>query len=120
MERRKINATYPMPLVLLATEGPAPGIHAAHDAELGTIAVDWKAATVSLEFSTTAGTKCCIVFHGFTRIELPRLQPWGPSVHINGIECTSLGDYAVEFQSGDSLRVVAERWSFTVGTAAEA
>jgi hypothetical protein len=69
-------------------------------------------ATVRLwEDSAKQSKAYSIRWEGVTDIAIPRGQPWGPSVSINA--ATADGKiYQLEMQSGDCIKVTAERFAF--------
>lgn len=53
-----------------------------------------------------------LVFEGFTSIELPRRESWGPSSSVKSSAELETGQFEIELQSGDTLRIEAAHWSF--------
>lgn len=75
-----------------------------HDATLVGITLDWAAGHLTMELQTASGPTA-IRASGVIGVEVPRHQPWGPSVSVNEVR---LGDQRleIEMQSGD--RIVGE------------
>ena len=78
--------------------------------------MDWDKAKVSVTVLLVGGVPATLEFQQVTGADLPRVQPWGPSSSINEVKQSSEGEYALEMQSGDNLRVKAASWSFSITT----
>lgn len=83
-----------------------------HDSVLHTVRVDWADATCVCEISAFVepGNEAQpreLVFRCLESLELPRQQPWGPSVFINRALQPSPRTFQLEMQSGDVIEVVA-------------
>ena len=89
-----------------------------HDATLLSVALDWKEAEVKVLVLLLGGIPATLGFHKVTDAVLPRDQPWGPSNSINGASEVSVGKYAIEMQSGDTLHFNAASWSLRITASA--
>jgi hypothetical protein len=87
-----------------------------HDWTLLSILYDWGAARVTLALRRPDGAVAEIVAEGVSRLNVPRLNKWGPSVSVYKILGPANGEgqggdhaqqIAVEMQSGDVITVVA-------------
>jgi hypothetical protein len=83
-----------------------------HDAILATIYVSWESARCDLRFRPVGLQSHVLVFEGFTNIELPRRESWGPSASVNTVRQAESGLFELELQSGDTIRIEATHWSF--------
>ena len=84
-----------------------------HDATLTGISLDWPTKTVDLAVEIEERGTVHIKCRGFVRVIVPREEPWGPSVSINGISEPAkheIGIWAlrVEMQTGDMIEILAE------------
>lgn len=82
-----------------------------HDATLSAIYVSWEAARCDIRLFPVGMPPHLLVFEGFTNIELPRRESWGPSSSVNAVKETD-GQFKIELQSGDTIRVEAPLWAF--------
>lgn len=88
-----------------------------HDAVLRSIEIEWKEAKCILELSAflernQEAQPCRVVFLGVTKVVVPREEPWGSSVYINGVSQPSRNEFRLEMQSGDELRIEAKKVFF--------
>ena len=83
-----------------------------HDATLSAISVSWAAARCDIRLLPVGLAPHMLVFEGFTSIELPRRESWGPSSSINSSSEQMTGKFEIELQSGDTLRIEAKHWTF--------
>ncbi len=85
-----------------------------HDAVLLTVEVNWADGTIILQTSAAHGS-WIIVISGATYVQIPRNQPWGPSVCINAIRLQlpkqTLQRIELEMQSGDVISIEGETLS---------
>jgi hypothetical protein len=82
-----------------------------HDATLSAICVSWDEARCDIQLRPVGMPPHVLVFEGFTNIELPRRGSWGPSSSVNSV-IERDGQFEIELQSGDTIRVQAPRWGF--------
>ena len=86
-----------------------------HEWTLVSIQFDWRAARVTLRLRRPDAGPTDIVADGVLRLDVPRRNPWGPSVSINRVlgptspegEAGGAQRIAIEMQSGDVITVVA-------------
>jgi hypothetical protein len=83
-----------------------------HDAVLAAIYISWEAGRCDLRIHPVGTTSHLLVFEGFTALEFPKQEPWGPSSSINAVREPKQGQFEIELQSGDVLRVLAKCWSY--------
>lgn len=83
-----------------------------HDAVLISVLVSWDVARCELRFRPVGTLPHLLVFEGFTRIDLPRHESWGPSSSVNSVRQPRNGLFEIELQSGDTLSIEALRWAF--------
>ena len=83
-----------------------------HDAVLAQIYISWEAARCDLHLCPVGLESHLLVFEGFTNIELPRRENWGPSSSILALAQPHRGLFEIELQSGDTIRVEASHWVF--------
>jgi hypothetical protein len=89
-----------------------------HDATISVVTVDWARAvvTVRLTLCDDGTPEAELVVTGFTDVQLPRREPWGPSVSVNEATVSTdplLGKQLhLQLQSGDILRVEAASIAF--------
>jgi len=77
-----------------------------HDATLLGIHYAWEARSLTINVRTSDGERE-LRFGEVVRVEIPQLQPWGPSVSVNTVRVTP-GESAssrieVRMQSGDVI-----------------
>jgi len=108
-----VNRRVEPPTLFLQTELPVPfDTLPLHDAVLTSISVGWDAARCELRFRLVDRPSHVLVFEGFTNIELPRRESWGPSSSVNSARQPAYGVFEIELQSGDVIRIEAPRWTF--------
>lgn len=83
-----------------------------HDASLEAIYISWEAARCDLRLRPVGLPSHLLVFEGFTNIDLPRRESWGPSSSVNTLAQPREGLFEIELQSGDKIRVQASHWAF--------
>lgn len=83
-----------------------------HDATLDGIYFAWAEGRCTLELATVELGERVLVFSGVTEVQIPKEQPWGPSVSINAVREPSPNRFEIELQSGDVLQVQAGGWAF--------
>jgi hypothetical protein len=83
-----------------------------HDALLAAIYISWEAARCDLRLRPVGLPSHLLVFEGFTNIELPRRESWGPSSSVNSLAQPQEGLFEIELQSGDTIRIQASYWAF--------
>jgi hypothetical protein len=82
-----------------------------HDATLSAICINWHAARCEIQLLPVGRLPLVLVFEGFTNIELQRRETWGPSSSVNSVKERD-GQFEIELQSGDTIRVAAPRRAF--------
>jgi hypothetical protein len=80
-----------------------------HDATLRGLVVSWPDGSVTARFRTASG-EVVITARGLRHLDLPRDEPWGPSVSVNRVVQTA-GRLTIEMQSGDVVTIDAETFS---------
>src|SRR5476649_2208289 len=83
-----------------------------HDATLSAIYVDWKAARCDIRLLPVGLAPHLLVFEEFTNIELPRRESSGPSSSVHKSIEQKTGQFEIELQSGDTIRIEASNWTF--------
>jgi len=83
-----------------------------YDATLAAIYISWDAARCDIRLRPVGLPPHMLMFEGFTNIELPRRESWGPSSSVNKSIQVQDGKFEIELQSCDSIRVEAARWEF--------
>ncbi|GAB3367912.1 hypothetical protein GCM10027317_00760 [Massilia agri] len=83
-----------------------------HDASLAAIYISWEAARCDLRLRPVGLPSHLLVFEGFTNIELPRRESWGPSSSVNSLAQLHEVLFEIELQSGDTIRIEASHWTF--------
>ena|ERR1700693_3236016 len=90
-----------------------------HDAVLKELRVDWAARTCLAEMDAFVdglekpAQPLRIVWHKVEEVVVPHRDPWGNSVHINSAREED-GQFMIEMQSGDVIRIVAKNVEFSV------
>ena len=85
-----------------------------HDATLRQLRLDWS-QHLCIASVLTVGSPAVehqIIWHGVSEALIPHRAPWGESVSINTVRAESGSVFVVEMQSGDEIRIVAERFEF--------
>jgi hypothetical protein len=87
-----------------------------HDSVLETIEYQWDSHQVKI-----SGSLCCkkptsfnLVFIGVMNLEIPNKKEWGPSNSINEVTLNSGGIYEIEMQSGDNIKIKAQKFSYGI------
>jgi hypothetical protein len=78
-----------------------------HDATLVAVRVIWADGTCIVEVDHGTLGICVLTFSAMSHLTLPRKQSWGRSVSINSFSMPSSGQYEIEMQSGDLIRIEA-------------
>jgi DNA polymerase I-like protein with 3'-5' exonuclease and polymerase domains len=78
-----------------------------HDATLVAVHLTWADGTCVMMIRHSQLSDCTLTFNGVSNLVLPRTQPWGPSRSINSISQQIKGQYVIEMQSGDMIRIEA-------------
>ncbi len=87
-----------------------------HDATLIALRVNWEDGTCVADIEHGTLGSCVLTFSAVSHLTLPRKQSWGPSVSINSFSMPSSGQYEIEMQSGDVIRIEATASVFTAPT----
>ncbi|EGR0594062.1 hypothetical protein FG071_19935 [Vibrio cholerae] len=53
-----------------------------------------------------------IIFSEVSALNLSHMEPWGPSVSIHQATVPEKGSYTLEMQSGDSIQVLANSFTY--------
>lgn len=78
-----------------------------HDAVLIAVHMAWENGTCVMTIRHTQLADCTLTFTGVSNLCLSRTQPWGPSQSINSAAQRSKGQYEIEMQSGDRVKIEA-------------
>ena len=78
-----------------------------HDATLIAVRVNWGDGTCIADVKHGTLGNCVLTFSAVSHLTLPRKQTWGHSVSINSFFVPSIGQYEIEMQSGDLIRIEA-------------
>ena len=78
-----------------------------HDATLIAIRLNWDDGTCVADLDHGTLGRCVLTFSAVSHLILPRKQDWGRSVSINTFSVPSLGQYEIEMQSGDLIKIEA-------------
>jgi hypothetical protein len=78
-----------------------------HDATLLAIRVSWADGTCVAEIAHSKMGTCTLMFSGLSHLILPRKHDWGCSVSINSFSRPGNGQYEIEMQSGDVIKIEA-------------
>ena len=83
-----------------------------HDAVLKRLEFDWKARTLTMELAVfhsrdEAAIPSILTFSGVRHMSIPREDPWGPSIFVNGNSFCPPDLYKIEVQSGDVIEIRA-------------
>jgi hypothetical protein len=98
-----------------------PALPNLHDAILERIEIDWEAAIATLHLSPVGDRlppTLALVFRGLREVQVPRYEPWGPSIYVNDTEYEDGSDehdltLRLEMQSGDEIRLRAASLEIT-------
>jgi hypothetical protein len=87
-----------------------------HDWTLKKIEFDWPSARVTIDFEDLTSTVKRLVAERVSDLHVPRANEWGPSVSVNEMPevetlPSGLRVLKIEVQSGDVIRIVAERFA---------
>jgi hypothetical protein len=88
-----------------------------HDATLRELRLDWsqRVCVASVLAFVQPGQNAVerqIVWHHVTEVLIPHHAAWGESAFINAVRFEPSGVFVVEMQSGDEIRIFAERFEF--------
>lgn len=83
-----------------------------HDAVLCAAHISLEADRCDLRVQPVGGKTHWLIFEGFTTLEFSNEKPWGPSCFINAVREPNPGEFEIELQSGDVLRVRALHWAY--------
>lgn len=75
--------------------------------------VKWAHGTCIVEVDHWTLGICVLTFSAMSHLTLPRKQNWGRSVSINSFSMPSSGQYEIEMQSGDLIRIEASEMTLT-------
>jgi len=87
-----------------------------HDATLLSLGLSWEDGVVTIVLRKHPEGRVAISGRGAVRVLCPREQPWGRSVSVNAVRCTSatqggLDHLEIEMQSGDLIQIDAVSFS---------
>jgi hypothetical protein len=83
-----------------------------HDATLVALRVNWADGTCVAELKHGMLGGCVLTFSAVSHLTLPRKQSWGRSISINSFSMSSRGQYEIEMQSGDLIKIEASAMVF--------
>lgn len=78
-----------------------------HDASLIAVRVIWEDGRCVADIQHGTLGRCVLTFSEVSHLTLPRKQSWGRSVSINSFSAPSCGQYEIEMQSGDLIKIEA-------------
>jgi hypothetical protein len=78
-----------------------------HDATLVAVRLVWVDGTCIMTVRHSQLEDCTLTFTGVSNLTLPRTQPWGRSQSINSASQRNKGQYEIEMQSGDMIKIDA-------------
>jgi hypothetical protein len=78
-----------------------------HDATLVAVHVVWADGTCIMTVRHSQLSDCILAFTGVSSLTLPRTQAWGPSQSINSASERNTGQFEIEMQSGDLIKIDA-------------
>jgi hypothetical protein len=84
-----------------------------HDATLVAVRVNWADGTCIVEVDHWTLGSCFLTFSAMSHLTLPQRQDWGRSVSINSFSMPGSGQYEIEMQSGDLIRIEASDMTLT-------
>lgn len=84
-----------------------------HDATLIAVHLVWPDGTCIMTVSHSQLSDCTLTFTGVSNLALPRTQPWGRSQSINSASERNKGQYEIEMQSGDLIKIDANAVALT-------
>lgn len=85
-----------------------------HDATLVAVRVNWDDGTCVADIQHGTLGRCSIRFSAVSHLTLPRTQNWGRSASINSFSMPRSGQYEIEMQSGDLIKIEAVNVALTV------
>jgi hypothetical protein len=85
-----------------------------HDATLTTLALEWAEGVCTATFERWSNQAqkplpCVLRWEGVTDLAIPRSYPWGRSASVNATSFDGQHTYEIEMQSGDRIKITAER-----------
>jgi hypothetical protein len=87
-----------------------------HEWVLLSIAFEWKPGRLTFCFDTYLAGIVSLVAEGVVDLHVPRMNPWGPSVHVNEVRERATAErrrtLEIEMQSGDVITVTAASFAF--------
>jgi hypothetical protein len=88
-----------------------------HDAVLHLVRVDWERRTCVAELDvfldrTKDAVPRLLTWYAVKEASIPHHDPWGPSTFVNSARFEPSNVYIIEMQSGDEIRITAERFEF--------
>ena len=84
-----------------------------HDATLVAVHFVWADGTCIMAVGHSQLSECTLTFTGVSNLILPRTQPWGRSQSINSASERNKGQYEIEMQSGDLIKIDASTVNLT-------
>jgi hypothetical protein len=78
-----------------------------HDATLIAMRLSWDDGTCVADIGHGTLGRCVLTFSAVSHLTLPRKQDWGRSVSINSFSAPTSGQYEIEMQSGDLIKIEA-------------
>lgn len=78
-----------------------------HDATLIAVRFNWEDGTCVAHLAHGTLGSCVLTFSAVSHLTLPRKQSWGPSISINSLSVPGSGQYEIEMQSGDLIKIEA-------------
>lgn len=84
-----------------------------HDATLVAVHLVWADGKCVMTVGHSQLSDCILTFTGVTNLTLPRTQPWGRSQSINSASERDKGQYEIEMQSGDLIKIDADDVALT-------
>ena len=86
-----------------------------HDALLLGFRLGWDDGTCIVDLRHATLGSCCLTFSAVSHLVFPRRRDWGPSSSIHAFSQAGNGQYEIEMQSGDVIRVEAADVALTTG-----
>lgn len=83
-----------------------------HDGTLKSLHFAWDDGQVVLQIALHDAPESMLIFKDVKSLEVPCQQPWGRSASINQARMTAVSTFEVEMQSGDTIRITADDWTF--------
>jgi hypothetical protein len=78
-----------------------------HDATLVDVHLEWAEGRCTMTLRHSELSNCRLTFTGVSNLSLPRARPWGPSRSVNAAYQRNPGQYEIEMQSGDLIKIDA-------------